>query len=134
VIEDNATVGGLLVGVVREEGYRVLRAWDVRDAIKMARDRRPDLIVLDLSLPYAEGLPILTDLAAAEETGRVPTVAIASPAAVVPTDQRERLQAFVVRPYDVDRLLNVFRRHLGDPEQEVPERAYASSDTHLNSW
>ncbi|MDP8924199.1 MAG: response regulator, partial [Chloroflexota bacterium] len=47
VVEDNATIGGLLVALLREEGYRALRAWDGREAMKMARDRRPDLIVLD---------------------------------------------------------------------------------------
>jgi hypothetical protein len=40
----------------------------------------------------------------------------------------------VAKPFDIDRLLNVFRRHLGDPEAEVPERPYGATDNHLNSW
>src|SRR3954466_4092434 len=72
VVEDNATIGGLLVALLREEGYRALRAWDGREAMKMARDRRPDLIVLDLSLPYRDGIEVLRELRANEDTVEAP--------------------------------------------------------------
>ena len=50
VVEDNATIGGLLVALLREEGYRALRAWDGREAIKMSptASRKPRRI----ALPY----------------------------------------------------------------------------------
>src|SRR5919198_6689022 len=76
VIEDNATIGGLIVALLREEGYRALRAWDVREAVKMARDRRPDLLVLELSLPYREGLEMLHELKSHPETREAPIVVV----------------------------------------------------------
>src|SRR5215207_8657408 len=80
VVEDNATVGGLLVALLREEGYRALRAWDGREAMKMARDRRPDLIVLDLSLPYRDGIEVLRELRANEDTVEAPIVVVSGSA------------------------------------------------------
>ncbi|MGE3267909.1 MAG: response regulator [Chloroflexota bacterium] len=134
VVEDNATVGGLLVALLREEGYRALRAWDGREAMKMARDRRPDLIVLDLSLPYREGIPVLHELRANQDTSEAPVVVVSGSAVQISQDDRGLVQDAVVKPFDIDRLLNVFRRHLGDPETDVPERPYGSTDNHLNSW
>jgi DNA-binding response OmpR family regulator len=134
VVEDNATIGGLLVALLREEGYRALRAWDGREAMKMARDRRPDLIVLDLSLPYRDGLEVLHELKANEDTAQAPIVIVSGAALQLTPEDRELVTETVAKPFDIDRLMNVFRRALGDPEQEVPERSYGSSDAHLNSW
>jgi len=134
VVEDNATIGGLLVALLREEGYRALRAWDGREAIKMARDRRPELIVLDLSLPYRDGVEVLRELKATEETAQAPIVIVSGAALQLPPEDRELVTETVTKPFDIDRLMNVFRRALGDPEQDVPERAYGPTDSHLSSW
>ncbi len=134
VVEDNATIGGLIVALLREEGYRALRAWDGREAIRMARDRRPDLIVLDLSLPYRDGVEVLYELKGHDETRAAPIVLVSSDALQLTPEDRELVTATVSKPFDIDRLMNVFRRALGDPEQQVPERNYDASDSHLNSW
>jgi DNA-binding response OmpR family regulator len=134
VVEDNATIGGLLVALLREEGYRALRAWDGREAIKMARDRRPDLIVLDLSLPYRDGLEVLHELKANEETKVAPIVVVSGNTLELGQDDRDLLAETVGKPFDIDKLMNVFRRHLGDPEQDLPERHYDAHDSHLHSW
>ncbi len=134
VVEDNATIGGLLVALLREEGYRALRAWDGQEAIRMARDRRPDLIVLDLSLPYRDGVEVLYELKAHEETRSAPIVVVSGNTLQLTPEDHALVAATVGKPFDIDRLMNVFRRALGDPEQEVPEREYAAHDVHLHSW
>src|SRR5262245_19445666 len=134
VVEDNATIGGLLVALLREEGYRALRAWDGREAMKMARDRRPDLIVLDLSLPYRDGIEVLRELRANEDTVEAPIVVVSGSALQLTPDDRALVNDSIAKPFDVDRLMNVFRRHLGDPEVDVPERQYDKTDSHLHSW
>jgi DNA-binding response OmpR family regulator len=134
VVEDNATIGGLLVALLREEGYRALRAWDGREAMKMARDRRPDLIVLDLSLPYRDGIEVLREIRANDDTAAAPVVVVSGSALQLTPDDRALVNDSVAKPFDIDRLMNVFRRHLGDDEVDVPERTYDKTDSHLNSW
>jgi len=134
VVEDNATIGGLLVALLREEGYRALRAWDGREAMKMARDRRPDLIVLDLSLPYRDGVDVLRELRANDDTVDAPIVVVSGNALQLTPDDRALVTDAVAKPFDIDRLMNVFRHHLGDDEVDVPERPYGTTDTHLHSW
>lgn len=135
VLEDNATIGGLIPALLREEGYRALRAWSLSEALKIARDRRPDLILLDLGLPYREGLPMVDELRAHPETREAPIIIIASGALHLPPEARERLAACLTKPIDIDRFLNHIRRALGEPEQELPEKPYTSAhDAHLHSW
>ena len=100
----------------------------------MARDRRPDLIVLDLSLQHGERLEPLHELRANEETSNAPILVVAANNVQLSVEDRGLVADMVSKPFDVDKLMNVFRRVLGEPEQEVPERAYDSHDTHLHSW
>ena len=134
VVEDNATIGGLLVALLREEGYRALRAWDGHEAMKMARDRRPDLIVLDLSLPYRDGLEVLYELRGNQDTKDAPIIVVSGNTLQLSPEDRALVTETVSKPFDIDKLMNVFRRALGDPEQEIPERQYDAQDVHLHSW
>src|SRR5436305_3724838 len=114
VVEDNATIGGLLVALLREEGYRALRAWDGREAIKMARARPPALIVLDLSLPYRDGVEVLRELRSNGDTTTAPIVVVSGNALQLTQEDRALVSETVAKPFDIDRLMNVFRRLLGD--------------------
>jgi DNA-binding response OmpR family regulator len=135
VLEDNATIGGISVALLREEGYRALRAWDVREAVKIARDRRPDLVLLDLSLPYPAGVPALRELKAQPETGEVPLLLVSANLLHLEPAEAELLLERVSRPIDIDRFINAVRRALGDPEHEVAPKDYTSTvDSHLSVW
>lgn len=124
-----------MVALLREEGYRALRAWDGAEAIKMARDRRPDLIMLDLSLPYPEGLPQLQELKAHPETKDVPIIVLSGNRLQLSPGERELLTECISKPVDIDRLVNYARRALGDPEIEVTEKDYGSTvDYNLHTW
>lgn len=123
-----------MVGLLREEGYRALRAWDGREAVRMARDRRPDLIMLDLSLPYNDGLSVLHDLKAQPETKEAPIIVASGNTLLLAPDDQELIAESITKPVDIYRLVNTVRRALGDPETEVPERQYDTADLHLNSY
>jgi CheY-like chemotaxis protein len=135
VVEDNATIGGLLVALLREEGYRALRAWDSREAIRIARDRRPSVIVFDLSLPYRDGLPVLHELKQQPETGEAPMVIVSGNTLQLSPGERDLLSDCLAKPVDLDKLINCIRRAAGDPEHDVPEKHYTGTvDSNLYGW
>lgn len=135
VIEDNATIGGLLVALLREAGYRALRAWDGREALRIARERRPELIVLELSLPYPAGVPLIEELRGHAETKDAPIVLVSGNVLHLEPGQREQLAECIAKPIDIDRLENAFRRAIGDPEVAVPDKDYSSTvDRNLHGW
>ena len=71
VVDDDKKTVDLIRMYLEKDGYRVWTAYDGRQALEQARQRRPDLIVLDLMLPEVDGLDICRILRA---ESRVPVI------------------------------------------------------------
>jgi signal transduction histidine kinase/DNA-binding response OmpR family regulator len=74
VVEDDDAAYELLADSL--SGYLLSRAPDGADAIRAARELRPDLIVLDLGLPKVNGLDVLTILKSHSDTDDIPVVIV----------------------------------------------------------
>lgn len=80
VVEDNPTNMKLAVLLLEHAGYRVLRAENAVDGIALARQQRPDLILMDIQLPGMDGLEatrVIKSDAALRETKVVALTAFA---------------------------------------------------------
>lgn len=75
IVEDSALIVSALRILLEDAGHRVSDAGSVRDGIAIATRDRPDLMLLDLSLPDGDGLSILEALSQAGIAPRV-TVAV----------------------------------------------------------
>lgn len=51
-----------------EEGYEVIHAYDGKEALQMAREHMPDLIILDLTMPEMDGRTVCKELKSVPET------------------------------------------------------------------
>ena len=89
-------------------------------AVVLARERRPDLIVMDINLPGMNGIEALRQLRAAPETATIPVIALT--AAATERDRQRGIQEgfyrYLTKPVDVDDFIQVceslFGRHSGD--------------------
>jgi two-component system phosphate regulon response regulator PhoB len=68
VVDDEADITALVAYHLAKAGYRVTTAATGRDAIRAAREERPDLLVLDLMLPGLSGYDVLAELRRHDET------------------------------------------------------------------
>ncbi len=134
MLEDAGTVGGLIAALVRQEGYRAVRAWDTAEALRLARGRRPDAVVLDLNLAYDEGLKMLDELRGNEATRRTPIVLVLGGTLDATAEERALVDEVVAKPFDIDVMLNAVRRALGDPEVDVEPRQYDLQDHFLHGY
>ena len=136
VVEDNGSVGGLIAGLLRQDGYRAVRAWDGQEAMRLARGRQPDLIVLDVSLSYPEGLTVLHQLRSNEATRRPPIVLVAGANANLglSEDDAAAVDEVIQKPFDIDVMLNAVRKALGDPLVEIQPRPYDVTDHFLHGY
>jgi two-component system OmpR family response regulator len=71
VVDDDRKIVALVRAYLEREGYRVIAAYDGREALQRARSEAPALIVLDLMLPEVDGLEVMRTL---RSEGDVPVV------------------------------------------------------------
>ncbi len=76
VVEDEPDLLDIVVYNLRKEGFKALRAETGEKALEMARDERPDLILLDLMLPGLDGIEVCRRLRSTEATADIPVVMV----------------------------------------------------------
>jgi DNA-binding response OmpR family regulator len=134
VLEDHASVGGLIAALLRQEGYRAVRAWDPQEALRLARGRPPDLVLLDINLAYPDGLHVLRQVRGHEATRRAPIVVVTGGDLALSTDDALLVDGLVQKPFDIDMMLNAVRKALGDPIVDVLPRQYDAQDYFLHGY
>ncbi|MBP9202208.1 MAG: response regulator, partial [Gemmatimonadales bacterium] len=68
VVDDEPDITALVAYHLAKAGYRVSTAANGPDALKSAREERPDIVILDVMLPGASGYDVLAELRRREET------------------------------------------------------------------
>ena len=91
VVEDNELSRDALSRRLERQGYRVVLALDGERAIELAREERPDIILMDLGLPGVDGWEATRRLKADRETRRIPIIVLSAHA--MTNDRDKALQA-----------------------------------------
>jgi two-component system, OmpR family, response regulator ResD len=113
IVDDEAIVRDVLTRYLEKEGFRVDTAVDGEEALAIATDHRPDLVILDLMLPKVDGLEVLRRLRAEQD---VPVVMVTAKGEEVDRVVGLELGAddYVVKPFSprevVARVRAVLRR------------------------
>lgn len=78
VVDDEADITALVTYHLAKAGYRVSTASNGADALRAAREERPDVVVLDLMLPVMSGYDVLQELRRVDETRDVGVILLTS--------------------------------------------------------
>ncbi len=116
VADDDASIVYLLTEDLKGLGHKVIQAHDGQMAIRMARQYRPDLLVLDVNMPMTSGLKVMEYLRASPETARIPIIFITGEMSknVFPLIESIPRVALVKKPFDLDGLNSLIRQFLKD--------------------
>jgi len=127
VIEDDDETRRAVARELHLRGYAVMEAADGRSALQRWEERRPDLVLLDLGLPDADGLQIIRRI---RREATTPIVILSGR-----YEEREKVQAlesgaddYVTKPFGVDELnarLRVALRHAAGPAADASGRIIA---------
>ena len=115
VIDDEKDILKLLQYNLEKEGYQVLLSKTGEEGLELARNKRPDLIILDLMLPGIDGLEVCKLLKAQNATNHTPVLMLTAKS--TETDQIVGLELgasdYIVKPFSVKvvlaRVKNIFR-------------------------
>jgi hypothetical protein len=112
VVDDEPELRKLLRDQLEQEGFRVMEAGRALEAIELARERRPDLITMDLMLPDLDGFEAIRLLRGQPETRETPVV-ILSAVEVGPGDTRALgATVYLTKPYGSAAMLRAIRSSL----------------------
>jgi len=118
LVEDNEDNLIIYSTILRFGGYRVVEAHDGRAALAAARSANPDLILMDVSIPYIDGLEVTRRLKADPATRHVPIIALTAHA--LTSDRERALEAgcdgYISKPAEPRFVLDAVRRELGAAE------------------
>jgi two-component system, cell cycle response regulator DivK len=91
IVEDNIDNYELVRFLLQRAGYDTSWAHNGREGISMAKEEKPDLILMDLSLPEMDGWTATERIKSDPETGHIPIAALT--AHTLPGDRKRALQA-----------------------------------------
>jgi CheY-like chemotaxis protein len=107
LVEDNEMNRDMLSRRLQRRGFQVVMAMDGAQGVAMATSEKPDLILMDMSLPVIDGWEATRQIKANPSTRQIPVIAITSHA--MADDRRRALEAgcddYDTKPVELDRLL-----------------------------
>ncbi len=115
IVEDNELNMKLLRDVLEAYGYATITTAEGAASLALARENRPDLILMDLQLPDISGFDAVRQLKDHEETRLIPVVAVTAFAMI--GDERKALtcgcDAYLAKPILLRDFLNLVEKFIG---------------------
>ena len=119
LVEDNEMNRDMLSRRLERKGYQVIIAVDGQQAIDLATREKPDLILMDMSLPVVDGWEATRRLKAGGLTKQIPIIALTAHA--MAEDERKAREAgcndYDTKPIELPRLLEKIAAQLGSAGQ-----------------
>jgi two-component system cell cycle response regulator DivK len=114
IVEDNELNMKLFHDLLEAQGYDILETREGLQALSLAREHRPDLILMDIQLPEISGLEVTKWLKEDEELAPIPVVAVTA-FAMKGDEERIReggCEAYISKPISVVHFLDTIRKLL----------------------
>ncbi len=119
VVEDNAVNAMTLIHSLKSYGYDVIHAADGRNAVRMAKEEHPSLILMDIQLPEMDGLEATRQIRADESLRATPIIALS--AVAMPGDKERGMEAgldlYLTKPVRLKDLAEIIAKYLNERRQ-----------------
>ncbi len=111
-VEDNAANIRLMKSLTGNiEGLKLMVAINARDGIALAKEKQPDIIILDINLPDMNGIDVFKELGNLPETAHIPVIALS--AAASNSDIQKGLSAgfkyYLTKPMDLNEIISAMK-------------------------
>jgi two-component system, cell cycle response regulator DivK len=114
IVEDNELNMKLFHDLIEACGHEILETRDGSEALKLARQHRPDLILMDIQLPEVSGLEVTRWLKEDDELRKIPVIAVTA-FAMKGDEEKIRsggCEAYIAKPISVSNFLDTIGKFL----------------------
>jgi len=115
IVEDNELNMKLFHDLLEAHGYNILETRDGMDALKIAREQHPDLILMDIQLPEVSGLEVTKWIKEDDNLKSIPVIAVTA-FAMKGDEEKIReggCEAYIAKPISVSHFLETVQKFLG---------------------
>jgi two-component system cell cycle response regulator DivK len=116
IVEDNELNMKLFHDLLDAHGYQTLQTRNGMEALALAREHHPDLILMDIQLPEVSGLEVTKWLKEDDKLRSIPVVAVTA-FAMKGDEERIReggCEAYISKPISVSKFMDTVRQFIGD--------------------
>ncbi|RZK47726.1 MAG: response regulator [Pedobacter sp.] len=107
VVEDNHAILDVITLILQSEAYKVSGLNKSASMMEHIQQSKPDLIILDIMLPDADGRELLTQIRKDEFTANIPVLMISAKYTAANVQHGEyKPNGFLAKPFDIDDLLD----------------------------
>jgi two-component system response regulator (stage 0 sporulation protein F) len=118
VADDEVSIRKLYQRELSREGYRVLFASNAQEAIQMARENTPDLVILDIRMPGMDGIEAMGRIL--EENNELPVVINTAYSSYKDSFLSWSADAYVTKSSDLTELKDTVRNILSEKKESLP--------------
>ncbi|KAB2491585.1 response regulator [Priestia endophytica] len=112
IVDDQYGIRILLTEVLQKEGYKTLQASNGFEAIDIAKERTPDLVLLDMKIPGMDGIEILKRLKELDETVKVIIMTAYGELDMIQEAKDLGALTHFAKPFDIDEIRQAVKKYI----------------------
>ncbi len=115
IVEDNELNMKLFCDLLGAHGFNTIRTKDGMEALELAREHMPDLILMDIQLPEVSGLEVTKWIKEDEQLKSIPVIAVTA-FAMKGDEEKIRqggCEAYIAKPISVLEFVETVKNHVG---------------------
>jgi DNA-binding response OmpR family regulator len=123
IADDDAPIAEMLSSALQQEGYETTKSIESLRFFDAVREDHPDLILLDLRMPYLTGEDELRLMKMDPATANIPVIVVTADPDAPAQEAHYRslgVREIVMKPFNIDRLLTLIKDAIGEPQGGRP--------------
>ena len=117
IIEDEEIILDLLQKKLSQEGYEISVAKDGEEGLKLMKEVKPDLVLLDIVMPKIGGFEVMEEMQKEDQLKSIPVIVVSNSGQPVEIDKAQALGAkdwLIKTEFDPKEVVEKVKRHLGE--------------------
>ena len=114
VADDDPDILSIVSMSLETQGYEVHKATNGREAVDLAREHHPDLIIIDMMMPVMSGYEAVAELKAEDSTKTIPIVGLSAKAMATDMERATDvgIDGYITKPFRIAQVLSVIEGYL----------------------